>query len=410
MHIDCNDVQLFADQAELFTDLDRMTASGNVVFVSPGNRISAERMEFNTRTKTGTFYNASGIANIENRGIDRSLFGSQEPDAYFWGEELEKLGPRTYKITHGGFTTCTQPTPRWEFVAGTVKLTLEKRAVMTNALLKVKDVPVFYLPGMYYPINKEDRATGFLIPIYGASTINGHTLRNAFFWAIDRSHDATIYGDYFSKTGYGYGGEYRYIQSPSSSGNVRTYVQREHDAAYEQPDGSDKVQPGIDSYQINGSMLQAIGTHVRLSANANYFSSLQAQQRSQVNLYAATTDGATVEDWCHVYRYAGPGRWEECGRVGRLRTRGVGPLIVHRQHLYAATWSYDWTRVDERIARSNITSLVAQVGKHPALYGFYLRDEPPPSYFAGLGRVAGLLREADNGPVARAPRTRRGST
>src|SRR4051794_35756960 len=26
---------------------------------------------------------------------------------------------------------------------------------------------------------------------------------------------------------------------------------------------------------------------------------------------------------------------------------------------------YDWARVDDRIARSNITSLVAQVGKHP---------------------------------------------
>ena len=119
---------------------------------------------------------------------------------------------------------------------------------MSNALLKVKDVPVFYLPGMYYPINKADRATGFLIPIYGASTIKGQTLKNAFFWAIDRSRDATLYADYFSKTGYGYGGEYRYIQSPTSAGTVQTYVQREHDATYEQPDGTDNLQAGIDSY------------------------------------------------------------------------------------------------------------------------------------------------------------------
>jgi hypothetical protein len=63
------------------------------------------------------------------------------------------------------------------------------------------------------------------------------------------------------------------------------------------------------------------------------------------HLYAATTDGATEQDWCHVYRYAGEQRWEDCGRVGHLRTHGVGPLIVHRGHLYAATWSYDWTRV-----------------------------------------------------------------
>ena len=88
VHIDCNDVQLFADQAELFTDVDRMLATGNVVFVSSNNRISAERMEFNTRTKTGTFFTASGIVSLEGRGIDRSLFGTQEPDAYFWGETV----------------------------------------------------------------------------------------------------------------------------------------------------------------------------------------------------------------------------------------------------------------------------------------------------------------------------------
>src|SRR3954452_19433606 len=185
VQVNCNDVQLFADQAEVFNDADRVRATGNVVFVSSTNRISADRMEFNTRTKTGTFYNASGIANLEARGVDRSFFGTQEPDAYFWGETVEKLGPRTYKITHGGFTTCVQPSPRWEFVANSVTLTLEKRAVMTNLLLKVKDVPVFYLPAMYYPINKEDRATGFLLPIYGTSNIKGQTLNNTLFLATN---------------------------------------------------------------------------------------------------------------------------------------------------------------------------------------------------------------------------------
>jgi LPS-assembly protein len=288
VHVDCNDIQLFADQAELFTDVDRMLASGNVVFVSGTNRISAERMEFNTRTKTGTFYTASGIANLENRGIERSLFGAQEPDAYFWGETIEKLGPRTYKITHGGFTTCVQPTPRWEFVATSVTLTLEQHAVLTNMVLKVKDVPLFYLPAMYYPINKGGRSTGFLMPIYSSSTIKGQSIKNAFFWALDRSHDATFYHDYFSKTGQGFGGEYRYVQSPSSTGNIQTYVLREHDAEYKQSDGSIATQPGIDSYQINGSLQQAITSHVRLTGTANYFSSLVSQQRYQQGIYAAT--------------------------------------------------------------------------------------------------------------------------
>ena len=46
------------------------------------------------------------------------MFGTQEPDAYFCGETIEKLGPKTYRITKGGFTTCVQPTPRWEISRG----------------------------------------------------------------------------------------------------------------------------------------------------------------------------------------------------------------------------------------------------------------------------------------------------
>jgi LPS-assembly protein len=289
VQIECNDIQLFADRAELFSDIDRMTASGNVVFVSGTSRISAERMQFNTKTKTGTFYNASGIANLENRGIDRSLFGSQEPDAYFYGETIEKLGPKTYRISKGGFTTCVQPTPRWEMVATSVTLTLEKRALMTNMVLKVKDVPVFYLPAMYYPINKADRATGFLLPIYGNSTIKGHTINNAFFWAINRSQDATLYHAFYSKTGQSFGGDYRYVQSGGSSGSFQTSFLREHEAVYEQADGSTVTVPPLESYQVNGTLVQQLPANLRLSARADYFSSLVSQQRYQQNVFEATT-------------------------------------------------------------------------------------------------------------------------
>jgi LPS-assembly protein len=288
VQIDCDDVQLFADEVEIFSDADRARATGNVLFVSGTSRVSADRLDFNTRTKTGTFFVASGIANIENRGIDRSLFGTQEPDAYFWGETIEKLGPKTYRITRGGFTTCVQPTPRWQMVANSVTLTLEKHAVLTNMVLKVKDVPVFYLPAMYYPINKQDRATGLLIPIYGSSNIKGQTISNAFFWAINRSQDATLYHNFYSKTGQSFGGEYRYIQSAASSGNVQTSIVREHEATYRLPNGTDNVVPGIDSYTVNGTVLQQLPGSLRLTGSANYFSSLVAQQRYQQNIYNAT--------------------------------------------------------------------------------------------------------------------------
>src|SRR6185295_10084126 len=95
---------------------------------------------------------------------DRGPFGNQDPDVYFYGEQLEKLGVRKYRVTRGGFTTCVQPTPRWEVTSKSVVLNLSEYAISRNTVLRVKGVPVMYLPVLYYPIKDGDRTTGILLP------------------------------------------------------------------------------------------------------------------------------------------------------------------------------------------------------------------------------------------------------
>jgi hypothetical protein len=185
VQIDCKDMQFMADFIETFNDKNLAVAQGNVMFESGGTRIAADRMEFNFKTKTGVFYNASGTASMAGRA-DESMFGTQPPDAYFWGEEIHKLGPKKYRLVRGNFTTCVQPTPRWDIGSSSVTINLDDYALLRNSIFRVKSVPVMYLPLFYYPIQEDDRATGFLIPTYGASTIKGQTISNAFFWAINR--------------------------------------------------------------------------------------------------------------------------------------------------------------------------------------------------------------------------------
>ena len=162
--------QIFADELQWNLTTGEFIAVGNVTVTSPTARLSAERVVFNTKTGHGTFYDASGQASLGSRGAaDKSMFGALEPDIMFAGETIEKIDVDKYRITNGWFTTCVQPTPRWEIVTGTATVNLEDYAILKNAVMRVKDVPIFYLPVLYYPIQSDDRATGFLLPTYGSS-------------------------------------------------------------------------------------------------------------------------------------------------------------------------------------------------------------------------------------------------
>lgn len=284
--VDCDDVQLVADEVELFKEQNRLVARGHVVYVAAGNRISADRLEFDTKAKTGTFYDANGTAVLGDK-VDRSLFGTQEPYAYFYGELIHKLGPKKFRITRGGFTTCVQPTPRWEITSGSVTLTLEEHAILKNSILKVKGVPVMYLPMFYYPIQEDDRATGFLLPLYGNSTYRGQTISNQFFWAINRSQDLTLAHDWFLRTGQGFGGEYRYVASNSSNGTARIYLVDEHAATFTN-NGQEITTPDRRSYELRSSVRQSLPLNTRLSAAVDYFSDVTVQQLYHHDLYQSS--------------------------------------------------------------------------------------------------------------------------
>ncbi len=298
--VNCDATQIVADEIEVFNDQHRVTARGSVVYVSSTNRIAAERLEYNTQTRTGTFHEASGTAHLGDR-VDRSMFGTQEPYAYFYGAEIQKLGPKKFRITRGGFTTCVQPTPRWEITSGSVTIVLEDHALLTNSIFKVKGVPVMYLPAFYYPIQEDDRATGFIMPIYGVSTYRGQTLTNQFFWAISRSQDATLTHDWFTKTGQGYGGEYRYVASPSSNGAAMVYFVNEK-AATVDIGGVQRETPATRSYNIQSNITQGLPARTRLTASIDYFSSVEVQQLYQQDLFESSKSirswaAATTSSW-----------------------------------------------------------------------------------------------------------------
>ena len=275
--ITCDDMVLQARTIVYETDTQDIRASGDVLLQQRDLRVFASRAELNSRTKLGVFYDANGIARIGDAPAEKSPFGTMESDVAFQGERIEKAGPKTYKINHGSFTTCAQPVPRWEMTMGNATITLDEHALMRNVVLRVKDVPLLYLPVFYYPLEKEDRSTGFLLPTYGASNRRGASLSNAFFWAISRSQDATFFHDWTSKFGQGFGSEYRYVRDAGSRGTVKYFATSTPQLVGETGASSGRSR----SYDVSGDVNQALPRNFRLIGRLNYFTDIATQQMYQ---------------------------------------------------------------------------------------------------------------------------------
>jgi LPS-assembly protein len=329
---------IYADLVEFFEDENRAVATGNVVLAQGVNRIAAERAEFDTKTKLGTFYNASGIATVQPPkqpprpgGIAPPPMTGQDTIVYFFGETVEKIGPKKYKITNGGFTTCVQPTPRWDMSASTVILNLDHYTLLKNAVMTVKGVPMLYLPVMYYPTKREDRATGFLLPTYGSSTLRGQSLHNAFFWAINRSQDATIQHDYYSKIGQGLGGEYRYNLG-SGDGYFRGFTLNQHAAEYARSDGSVGTLAADHYFDLVGGANQILPGNLRARASVSFPSNIQTSQTFNTNIYDLSRNQRM---------YGG-------NIVGSWGSYSLNTTIDHREYFYNSTDSVlsgSWPRV-----------------------------------------------------------------
>lgn len=283
IEVRCGDVLLIAQEIDYLQPEERLVARGQVVFQQTSTRIAAARGEFDIKARTGFFEDASGTLQLTDGDVDRSLFGGQEPEAIFSADRIEKTGPRTYRLTNAVFSACVQPSRRWEVTASRLSFTVDKYAIMRNAILKVKDVPLVYLPVFYYPIQEDNRATGFLMPSYGSSSFRGFTLSNAFFWAIGRSQDATLYHDWFASSGQGFGADYRYVGGPNSRGDARVYVIREKAQVAE---NGVITSPARRSYEVRGNVSQSLPGRIRFQARADYFTDVTTQQLYQVDLAA----------------------------------------------------------------------------------------------------------------------------
>lgn len=257
------DTTLRADEV-IWQDATRdAVASGNMRLAEPGAEMAGRSLHANLAT-------GKGLAR------DSRVF-FRERNFHLAGEEIERFGESTYRVTEGRFTTCDGEIPDWQFTSSQVDVTLGHYATARNVWFEVLDWPVFYLPYLIFPV-KAERESGLLLPQAGYSSSKGAMLSLAWYQVIDRNLDATLYLDYQSKVGVGKGLEYRYLVAGDNAGQMLFYhvTDLKDNVDQDVTDNADaNLKQSDDTFAFQWRHNGTLPGRVRLAADVDYVEDIE---------------------------------------------------------------------------------------------------------------------------------------
>ena len=192
------DQLLRADRSSYDRRSGAVEAEGDVYVEYPGARLTADSGRYSLQTKDGELENVgfrlSGNANL--RGT---------------AERAELLpGDRTHyrDVT---YTTCPPGRSDWSLRASDLLLDhADGMGRARHARIRVAGVPVLYSPYLRFPID-DRRRSGFLIPSFGSSSLNGTEITIPYYWNIAPNYDATFYPRVMSSRGLMLGAQFRHL-------------------------------------------------------------------------------------------------------------------------------------------------------------------------------------------------------
>ena len=85
----------------------------------------------------------------------------------------------------------------------------KKTVYYDNAVIKIYNLPIFYLPKMAHPDPTVSRRSGFLTPSFADTKNLGSSVNLPYFWAIGDDKDLTISNRIFASEHPLFIGEYR---------------------------------------------------------------------------------------------------------------------------------------------------------------------------------------------------------
>jgi lipopolysaccharide export system protein LptA len=246
---------LTGDRIDLMRRTHEAAAFGHVHLIDPEVQLFGSEAHVNWQDETAELTNGKLVASQNTYRLQ--------------GKKIYKLIGQHYQVTDGFFTTCGcgGDPPDWSISGADIDVHAGEKGVARNAHFDVLGHPLVPLPYAIFPAGSS-RQTGFLSPRVGYSSLRGAQYLQPFYWAINKSSDATVALDVETSKRVGLFSEYRlqngiddYLRVNGAYVNegLRSQASRVQDVVDNQI--ADPHIP-IDRYNIIGMMRQHINDNL----------------------------------------------------------------------------------------------------------------------------------------------------
>lgn len=190
------DTLLQAANARYTPGLQNLVADGGIEYFSNALYVSSRFFEANLASNEATLGQAKyQFVAQAGRGEAAALTASEQ----------------ALSLDKALFTTCPEQDNSWALHAEHISIAADSGwGEAHHAVFRIKDIPVFYLPYLTFPVD-DQRKTGVLIPKIGSSQRLGVELEVPYYINLAENYDLTLSPRYMSKRGTQLKSQFRYL-------------------------------------------------------------------------------------------------------------------------------------------------------------------------------------------------------
>jgi len=231
---------LTADSVEVDLKTKEAWAKGNVILTQPGAKYSGENIYVDFGQKTAQVEDLTAVIAPSYRGK---------------AAKMEKMGDG-YVLRDAYITTCDESTdcadgsPQYRLESREIEYYPDDKLVMKHVILRIRNVPIFYIPILTLPIEHFDRFP-IQLELGSNSEWGAFALTKVRYYA-NKDHDGNVLLDVRENQGFAWGFEHFYRLHAFGQGALRAYFA--DDACFESGDdcsrAKDHAVPTASRYRI----------------------------------------------------------------------------------------------------------------------------------------------------------------